>query len=846
MPKASPFKNSFNSGEWSPNLGAHINLEKYGDSALLINNMIALKQGPITRRGGTKFIKEVKYSSKNTALIDFIYSSDNVVQIEAGDGYFRFYKDYSPISETAKNITGATQANPVVITSAAHGYSNGDEIYIDDIVGMTELNNKYYLISNKTTNTYELHDIYGNDIDGTGYTAYTSGGKSYKTYEISSPFSESDIYDADYIKQFQSLQSNNVKFFVYDGEPFSLVRNSDTSWTINTIDFNDGPYLLENSTNTTLTLSGTTGSVTVTASSTTGINDGSGFLSTDVGRLIRWQDTAAEWTWLEITARSSTTVVTATIRGQNASAGTATKFWNLGVFSETTGYPTTISFDQDRVCLGGSKLYPERNYWTITAGYSPTDFYFDPSDVDGTVAADNSMDISCQSGALDNIVWSSQIYQGLLIGTTGGEWIATGSTTTGVRNPDNLSRTKISSVGSAYIQPVSVDTGIVFVQKARRKLHDIVYSYDYDQYKPRDLSIFSEHITASGICEIAYQQEPENVVWLRCTDGRLVGMTYYPDQNVWGFHRHELGGADVYVNSICTTPSSDGLRNELYCVVQRTIDSTIRQYVECMTRTYNSADMEKLDQRFFDSHMVLNNPVDITGATQANPVVITSAAHGLSTGDYIDINDISGMTELNGKQFKVTVLTANTFSLQNYKDVDIDGTGFSEYIYGGVFREATKTISGLDHLEGETLGVMLNGKWHPDVTVSDGSVTFTKYGSYIVIGLPFQWELKTQRIEAGAADGTAQGKTKRITNITVRVLDTRDMQYGADEDSTLDEVIFDGTVGYDKDVDLYSGDTKNLKFPNGYDTKGTIYLTGTKGFNSTILGIFPQIVTQDR
>jgi hypothetical protein len=94
-----------------------------------------------------------------------------------------------------KNITAATKANPGVITSTAHGFSDGDEVYIDSVGGMTELNGRNYLIANATTNTFTLQDLFGNDIDTTGFTAYTSGGTATEIYEIATPYAAADLFD---------------------------------------------------------------------------------------------------------------------------------------------------------------------------------------------------------------------------------------------------------------------------------------------------------------------------------------------------------------------------------------------------------------------------------------------------------------------------------------------------------------------------------------------------------------------------------------------------------------------------------------------------------------------------
>lgn len=79
--------------------------------------------------------------------------------------------------EATKAITGITAANPPVVTSAAHGFANGDRVYIQDVVGMSQVNGQSFLVANQATNTFELQDPdTGLNVDGSSYTAYSSGG----------------------------------------------------------------------------------------------------------------------------------------------------------------------------------------------------------------------------------------------------------------------------------------------------------------------------------------------------------------------------------------------------------------------------------------------------------------------------------------------------------------------------------------------------------------------------------------------------------------------------------------------------------------------------------------------
>lgn len=80
------------------------------------------------------------------------------------------------IAASGSTITGATQANPCVITAVAHGFSNGDRVKITGVAGMTELNGRIFTVANKADDTFELNEDNGGNINSGGFGAYTSGG----------------------------------------------------------------------------------------------------------------------------------------------------------------------------------------------------------------------------------------------------------------------------------------------------------------------------------------------------------------------------------------------------------------------------------------------------------------------------------------------------------------------------------------------------------------------------------------------------------------------------------------------------------------------------------------------
>ena len=224
---------SFSAGEISPSLYARVDLVKYATGLRTCRNNIILRYGGAANRPGTEFVCEVNDSAFNVRLIPFIFNASQTYVLEFGDLYMRVIKDGSQVTLPAKNISAITKANPAVVTSNSHGYSNGDEVYITDVGGMTQINNRNYKISGVTTNTFELNDMSGsNPIDSTGYSTYTSGGTSEKVYQITTTYTYEDLSSLNYV------QSGDVITIVHpDYPPKELSRTGDTSWTLSTISF---------------------------------------------------------------------------------------------------------------------------------------------------------------------------------------------------------------------------------------------------------------------------------------------------------------------------------------------------------------------------------------------------------------------------------------------------------------------------------------------------------------------------------------------------------------------------------------------------------------------------------
>ena len=518
---------------------------KYFNGASNIENFVVLPHGPVTRRPGTYFVSEVKTSSAKTRLIPFTFSTTQTYVLEFGNQYIRFFKDDGQITEGNKTISGITAANPAVVTSSSHGYSNGDFVNISGVVGMTEVNGTTFKVADKTTNTFELQNVDGTDINSSAFTAYSSGGIANRVYQITTEYTTAQLFDLKF------AQSADVMYLCHnEHEVMKLSRTGHTSWSLDEVDFETkGPYLDANTTTTTLTpaSSGTGTGVNITASAITGINGGTGFQTTDVGRIIKFNGGEAK-----VTARTNTTVVVCTITDAFTNTD-ATASFQLGSFSDTTGHPACVSFFEQRLVFAATSDQPQTMFFSKSGDYE---------NMTSGTDADSAMIYTIASNQV-NAIKSLKATRTLICMTTGGEYAVSSGTSQDAITPSNINIRKQSNYGSAGVDALSIGNATIFLQRAKRKVRELAYNFDTDGYVAPDLTILADHITDSGVVQMDYQQEPYSVVWAARTDGVLSGLTYNRLENVVAWHRHVIGG------------KSDTTKNIIQQQISFTSNSTI-------------------------------------------------------------------------------------------------------------------------------------------------------------------------------------------------------------------------------------------------------------------------------
>ena len=640
-------------------------------------------------------------------------------------------------------------------------------------------------------------------------------------YEIVSPYLTAELFDIKF------AQSADVMYITHPNhQTRKLSRTGHTSWTLTAVEFTNGPYLDANITATTITTSAHTVGTgrTLTASAVTGINSDSGFQTTDVGRQIRFRDGYGI-----ITARTSTTVVTIEILIDMGSSSASTD-WSLGSFSTTTGFPSCVSFFEQRLVFAASVNNPQTVYFSKSGDYENMD-----ANIGGTVADDDAIIYTIASNQVNAIRFLTSA-RTLIIGTAGGEFVVSGGGDNNAVTPTNIMIKKQSNHGAANVDAISVGNATLFLQRAKRKIRELAYNFDVDGYIAPDLTILAEHITEGGIIEMAYQEEPLAILWCVRDDGELIALTYQREQEVVAWHRHILGGVfgtgNAVVESVAVIPTDDS-EYELYMIVKRTINGSTARYVEYL-HTFNFDQTDNTSFNYLDSQLGLSKSqttltADINATATTVPVASVS---GLSAsgkikigGEIISYAAISGL-DLTGCTRGQNITTATS------------------HTSGDTVKEVVNIIAGLDHLEGQTVSILVDGATHPTKVVASNSITLDRFGTDVKVGLQYTSILKTMRIDAGSQDGTSQGKTKRIYEVTARLFETVGVEVGPDLDN-MERVPFRTSADpMDQGIPPFTGD-KEVEFRGNYDTDGFMMVRQTQPLPLTLLSLYPRLVTND-
>ena len=695
-------QNAFTGGAISEKMFGRVELKQYQDSVAKLLNFKVGPHGGISRRPGTKFGWEVKYSALETRVIPFEFSALVSYVIEAGENYLRFGR-------------------------------NG--VLLED------------------------------------------GGSP---VELVTPYSEADIPGLAYV------QNADVMWIVHENHrPRKLLRYSDTEWYLEPVSLIDGPYYPVNGTANTLVSSAATGSVTVTAangilitdvsayfstltrvttaerhglisgnvvtiSGVLGYTDANGdwsvfvdgdytfyfsltsaqtytsggqlspnlFVPTDVGRLMRlWHDGDAKWAWGEITGYTSSSVVTVEVVENNFPI-VATALWRLGLYSETTGWPGSVMLYEQRLAYAASPNALQRMEFSQTDAFN----YFQ-SAADETLLASDALSWSLFSQQVDNISWMLPGRGGLAVGTSGGCWIVTGA---GGKDdpltPNSVNARKHEAIGATpEVNPAQIDNAVIFVDTSRQRVHEFAYLWEDDTFRAPDLTILAEHLFRTTFIHEIDVQGTAKIIWCVLDDGRLIGLTYMRAESVVAWHEHTTTGL---FKSVCAV--TEGSYEVPYFVVEREINGSTVKYVEYLADDFNGADIKE--------------------------------AYFMDCGQ------------------------------------------------SAALAPDTAIVAGLDHLEGELVFALADGKVVKNLTVVGGQVTLPYNAETVQVGINFFSDVETLPIELVNDEfGSTIGREKDLGKVALRVTESYGALIGRTFDS-LEELQFNEGIQVSTAPTLFSGE----------------------------------------
>lgn len=388
--------------------------------------------------------------------------------------------------------------------------------------------------------------------------------------------------------------------------------------------------------------------ITFTASATSAINDGQGFLATDVGRLLRFKGSDGFWRWFKILTRVSSTVITARCMGDPLPDLNGTTEWRLGMFSDTTGYPTCAVFFEDRLVMGGVRGYPDYVLASVTGKYE----VMSQTNVDGSVSDDNALVLKLNARKQGRIMWLSSDLRSLLVGTGSGEWVISSADPNAALSARTAKARPASRRGSAGIEPLQIDNQTIFVQRANRTLREMSYVFNVDGYQSPSLSLLSSHLGAQLFQQLEYAAEPHALAFVRRGDGTVAALTYNKEEDVVGWQVFDFNGI---VESMSVIPAQDGTQDALWMIVRRSVGGVSRRFIERMTRfwDFNST---IADAKFVDCHATYSgSPIttvyglynyegaELRGLADGSPITPVTVVDGKVTLDQAASNIVLGL-----------------------------------------------------------------------------------------------------------------------------------------------------------------------------------------------------------
>jgi len=428
----------------------------------------------------------------------------------------------------------------------------------------------------------------------------------------------------------------------------------------------------------------------------------------------------------------------------------ATTEWAIEAWAQYAGYPRAVCFHEQRLWFGGTRLQPNTIWASAVGDYE--NFRLGAYDSDAL-----AFTLAAQEGSA---VQSMVSHESLVIFTQSEEWTAATSEQT-IITPSNIFVRRQSRFGSTHRQAFVAANNLLFLQRGSRKLREFSYGNNGAGGQATDLSVLAEHITLSGIRQLAFQQQPDPIVWLVRNDGVLLSLTYEPDQGVIAWARHTSGSG--LFESVAVIYGDEGESDQVWFVVNRG----------------GSRALERFDPGHYSK------------------------------------------------------LEQGTYEKLVYVDCAVMAEGSN-----------LTSVTGLTHLNGQSVAILAGGGVEPSQTVASNQVTGIPAANTIIVGVPYTSRLQPSKIEVEMADGSSQGRKHISKRATVNLWKTYGAQYADSPDageSNWFEIINRSTeTNSGSPEQLFTGlvDINNL---DAHRTSVDLTIRQTLPLPCNVLAIIPKI-----
>ncbi len=556
----------------------------------------------------------------------------------------------NPVSQASTTGSGAGVTFSCTWTSSTP-FVNGDWVFISSVNGMTQLNGRTFVVSGATPTTFNLTDVYGNNIDTTPYSAYASGGVISRIYTLTTPYAEADLQ---YIKYAQSAnamtlccwnQVTGTSYATYD-----LVRVSANNWTLTSPTFAasisapsslSGSASAGGSTNykyvvTAVSSADNSESIASNIASITSAVD----ISSTAGTIsLSWGAVAGTKLYNIYKAPlgyNGTAIPDNSIYGY-AGSSLSNSFVDSNIVADLSQVPPThqnpLSGNNPGVCA----YFQQRRFYAASPASPNTYWASQP----GSYLDFDTRQPSLASDALTGSPWSVQVNGiqhmvpmpgGLVILTGSSAWQLSGSGSSAtVAQP--ITPSTQQAIPQAYngcsptIPPIKIDYDILYVQAKGSIVRDFSYNYWVNIYTGADLTQISSHLfNGFTLREWGYCEEPFKILWAVRNDGVLLSLTFLKQQEIAGWARHDTQGAFQSVCSVIEPPV-----DALYLVTSRVTNYSSNAYM-----------VERMDNRIWqntESTWCVDAGLTL-GQNTPNADLTISSAYGLGS--------ITGVTNLVG------------------------------------------------------------------------------------------------------------------------------------------------------------------------------------------------------